>query len=572
MKDKEVTARLAAAEVLSGLYEAIADPSQFDGLLSAMDEFIDADPDGLEAGNADWKDMFRQHFSRVGQFLDTETLDDRETPIVFVDRQVVPSAVINRSLEILASNSLLDGLFGDDQRSLSGCLSTPADEKRLSDLFKANGDPAPVLVSFTLPHLETPVFVVAARSPILDIADQTGALVTIKVAKATWNPDLTPLLETAYGLTSAEIEVLEGLVELGAVTSVAEQRKRSVRTVRTQLTQIFSKLGLSSQTELALFLATLTQLMTKTREPSDIGREWSRNATEITRHMVKCGTETLAYLRYGDRLGTPVIIVHTTTPPEMTPEFRRACRDAGLNVFACHKPGAGGSSHRSSKDGPEELASSYLAVMDAEEIDTAIIAGHCSGGLYALEAAKQFPEKFESVILIDTGVPFKGRRELMTLPKSFRRTLLPARYIPEVLLVPHRIFAANFKRSKQGEARVVDYFFEDSPVDQTLTRLDRTYYEITRQIIEYSFADVERLVADVCRWASDWSDKLELSPQTRCVFVHGKENPMFRSTKITSFIDTRAGFDAVIAPEFSQLQVYQDPGTFIAAVRSLLDG
>jgi pimeloyl-ACP methyl ester carboxylesterase/DNA-binding CsgD family transcriptional regulator len=569
MQDRDILARLAAAEVLSGLYEAIADHTQFDSMLNAMDDFLDANPDELEAGNADWKRVFRQHFTRAGQFLETNEDNRRETPIVFVDRQVVPTAVINRRLDILAGNTLIEGLLGQDIVSLKDRFTTPADERRFFDLVRANAPSPAVLISFTLPHVPTPVFVVASQAPMLELAQQTGPLITIKVAKATWNSSLIPLLETAYDLTPAEIEVLKGLVELGAVSSIAEQRGRSIRTVRTQLTHIFAKLGLTSQTELALFLATLTQLMTKQKQPSDIAEAWlTPSFKEIEQCAVEHNGHVLSYIKYGDPNGTPVLLIHTTTPPDLIPEFRDACQASGVFVIAAHKPGSGGSSARDPKDGPKALADHYAAILDAENLDRAIVGGHCSGGVYALQFAKAHPDRCKALILLDTGVPYKTRSELMAMPKGLRRTFLPARYIPEILLVPHRIFAYNFKRSAAGEARVVDYFFDGDPVDKNLTQTDRRYYEITRRIIEYSFEDVDRLVSDVCHWARDWSALLSIADTHPVAFVHGHENQLFRTDKIEQYVNEAPNAQLFASNGMGQLHIYQNPGIFIQAVHA----
>lgn len=568
MQDRNLMAKEAATQVLSGLYEAIADHSQFDAMLEAVDDFLDANPDGLEARDADWREAFRQHFGRVGQFLDLDMEQERESPLVYVEKQVVPAAVITRKLDIVASNELFSGYVPASPPSIGAAFSSPADKRRLSELFKANGNTNPVLVSLSFPNVAAPVFVVAMKSPQLELSGQTGALVTIKIARATWNPGLVPLLETAYNLTQAEIEVLKGLVEYGSVNSVAVARGRSVRTVRTQLTSIFAKLGLTSQTELALFLATLSQLMTKKRRPSEIGLDWSHDEEkEIQRASVQTEGHTLAYVKYGEPNGTPVLLIHSTTPPEMTPNFRAICKQNNLRVIGVHKPGAGGSSPRSPDDGPKELAQCYRAVLEAESISETVVAGHCSGGLYALQFARAFPTLSKGIVLIDTGVPFKTRRELMALPKSLRRTFLPARYIPEILLVPHRIFAANFNRSAAGEARVVDYFFGDNPVDQYLTQTKRAYYEITRQIIAYSFEDVGRLVADVQRWASNWSDMLEAVKSKKLVFVHGEENRLFESDKIAQFSADQQMTQLLAADGCGQLQTYQRPQLFADAVK-----
>lgn len=564
-------AKIAAAQVLSGLYQAIADHTQVSMILRAMDDFIEVNPEGLERGEADWKAMFRDHFGRVSQFIDQAASDERESPIIHVDKQVVPSAVINRNYDLIASNALFDQMVDLNELRLSELFTTPKDKRRLESLLRANAETPPILVSFTLPDQSSPVFVVAMKSDLLDVSDRPGPFITLKVSKATWNPDIVPLLETAYNLTPAEIEVLESLVESGSITDVATARARSIRTVRTQLSNIFAKLGLSGQTELALFLATLAQLMTKEGQPSDVGKDWTSVSVGEVRHgKVAVPSGAASYIKYGDPNGTPILMIHSTTPPDMTPHFRRACDQAGLHIIAVHKPGASGYTGRDSRDGPTALAADYAAILDAEHIEQALVAGHCSGGLYALQFAKTYPKRCRGLILIDTGLPFTGRKELMALPKGLRRTFLPARYIPEVLLVPHRIFAANFKRSAEGEAAVVDYFFEDDPIDQMLTRTNRQYYEITRRIIEYSFEDVDRLVADVTRWAKDWSGLLRVVDTHRIHFIHGADNNLFAANKIERWVKTQSNASAEIAKGKGQLQLYQDPEIFTRAVSAVI--
>ena len=168
---------------------------------------------------------------------------------------------------------------------------------------------------------------------------------------------------------------------------------------------------------------------------------------------------------------------------------------------------------------------------------------------------------------MDTGVPFRSRRELLALPRSVRRTFLPARYFPEVLNVPHRIIAGNFRKSQSGEARVVDYFFDDSPADRSLTRTDRKYYEITRDIIAYSFEDIDRLVGDVCRWASDWSPLLEHVCELHdLTFLHGAENTMFKVDPILEFAQQQRSASVHVVENVGQLLAYVDPESFIECI------
>lgn len=569
MDARESQAKMAAADVLGGLYRAIADHSRFEALLTAMDDFLDSNPEDLESRDADWKKIFRTHFAQVGQYVQTQPADGRENPIVYVDRQPVPAAVLNRRLDLIAKNIHFEAINETSGENIAHTLISPSDRSRLDRLFVANGDTPAILLALSWPHHERQILAVAERASLKDVAGQAGPYITLRVAQAVWNDRLSPLLENAYGLTPAEISVLEALVDTGSVSKVADARQRSIRTVRTQLTHIFSKLEISSQMELALFLATLTQMMgAEQNEKPAVTTGSNALSLAVRQNTITHGGRTISYLTYGAEGGHPVLMLQSSTPPTQTTKFRSMCQREGLYMIIPFKPGSDQSDRRPAKHGPSELASDYQAILDAEGVKLATIAGHCSGGLYALEFSALYPNRSDGVVLVDTGVPFRGRRDLMALPRSLRRTFLPARYIPEILLVPHRIFAANFTRSSAGEAQVVDYFFADSDVDSVLTRTDRDYYEITKRIIAYSFEDVDRLVADVCRWAQDWSQLLRRNSQQSIVFLHGDCNNLFQMDRIEALASQSDNMKVVAGEGQGQLQLYQSPENFAKAVRA----
>lgn len=565
---------MAAADVLNGLYEAIADNSRFETLFQAMDDFLDADPKDLERQNSDWKHVFRTHFTRVSQYMETQPEDDHESPIVFADRQLVPTAVIGRSLKIVATNSSFDTLNMSGLESVGDSLPSPSVKRRLERLFTDNASKHPqILISLHPDETSRPIFVVAQRERLSQVASHAGPFVSLRVAKAVWNDNIAPLLESAYALTPAEIDVLSGLIETGSIAEVAARRGRSVRTVRTQMTHIFGKLDVSGQTELTLFLATLTQMMGKDRrlleEDNNGHAETPDDTTSVT---ISVSGRPLSYLTFGSPGGHPVLLLQPTTPPVHTPDFRELCRQNDLYILVPYKPGSAETAARPPSDGPAELVPDYKAILDHEGISVATVAGHCSGGLYALEFAGRHPDRTQGIVLVDTGAPFRGRRDLMALPKSLRRTFLPARYIPDVLLVPHRIIAANFRRSLSGEAKVVDYFFADSQVDVELVRTDRTYYDITKRIIAYSFEDIDRLVADVCRWAQDWSDQVRRVSSQRIAFVHGEQNTLFTLDRIVDLAETLSDARLLVGEAEAQLQLFQTPARFVEAVLWARDG
>ncbi|MEO1039602.1 MAG: hypothetical protein AAFX09_08650 [Pseudomonadota bacterium] len=78
------------------------------------------------------------------------------------------------------------------------------------------------------------------------------------VPECRWPSHLDRLLERGFGLTPAEVEIMRGVFEHSSIEALAEFRRRTVRTVRTQLSAIYAKTGLRSQADIVRFVAKLS--------------------------------------------------------------------------------------------------------------------------------------------------------------------------------------------------------------------------------------------------------------------------------------------------------------------------
>ena len=117
-----------------------------------------------------------------------------------------------------------------------------------------------------------------------------------------------------------------------------------------------------------------------------------------------------------------IILVHGLGGRTFT--FRKntdALADAGFNVYAIDLKGFGYSERLAKSDySHEKQAEILLEFMEKKQIKSAIVAGHSMGGRVALIAYDKQPQKFESIILIDSagleedGAPFPS--SILTQP------------------------------------------------------------------------------------------------------------------------------------------------------------
>ena len=561
-----------ALRVIANLYESVADGSPYEPMFFAMDDVIEqllSDHNSGETLDV-WSPIFEPHFKRAAHVFDIMSRSETKTPLNFVEKQRAPTAVVDATGRCIASNAGFEALLpGPWDDGIAPLFATPSDSARFFKMTRANTPDAQSILNLALPGTDQPRSFLAGSAGHLVHDKDAGQLLYLMMIQPRWSEKTGALLQQAFELTGAEIETMQNFVACGSVKGVAERRGRSIRTVRTQLSRVFAQMGISGQTELAFFLATLSGMEPISHTPIQRPNGTSLPSDKLITHQMNLRGHPVEVYEYGAPRGKPVLLLQSTHPPELTVAVRRALFHAGLRIIAPLKPGSGGSVAIKGKPGPEDMASFYAELLQKMNLGKVIVAGQASGGLYALAFADAHPARTHAVALIDTGLPFADRSEMMQLPTSIRRTMVPARYFPEVLYLPHKLVAANFRRSVRGEESVVDYFFADSPHDQDLTRTNRDAYDVTRRIISHSFEDTTRLVQDVTRWARDWTTEVsKVAHHHRLRFIHGQKNTMFHTEKIDRFVQNRADVD--ITPlAGGQLAIFEDPDAFSTALAEL---
>ncbi|MEO7760775.1 MAG: alpha/beta fold hydrolase [Casimicrobiaceae bacterium] len=82
--------------------------------------------------------------------------------------------------------------------------------------------------------------------------------------------------------------------------------------------------------------------------------------------------------------------------------------DAGWRAIAWDMPGYGESAMPGAEYTFSALAAGLRRLLDALAIERAIVVGHSMGGMVALEAYAQFPERFAGLVLACTSAAFGG--------------------------------------------------------------------------------------------------------------------------------------------------------------------
>ena len=521
-------------EFIDSVYRAIETPGHFEQILEAWDSVIaeaEQNHDNVESFRERSKRLFYKHFDHALHLFELY-LGSEQDPISLVNSQTTAALVSNIQGQVVAVNALATQITGLSIRDTIDEL--PFEGEGLSKLHQAlrdGFDGALIVRGFRTDTNKILIFVI--ESVFLRFGEQHAQrFLLMKTTETIWHPSMNTILSAAFKLTQTECQLIEALNAGQTLQTIAENRGRSLQTVRTQVNNILQKTNSHSREALLKSVTGLLHIIPDvvtpvTGAPSvDQSLDISDDNGTSRIYDLHDGRK-LEYVTLGAPLGRPVLLLMPTTPPIFPQKFIQNLHDHNISVIVPIKPGAKGSSDVPNNWGPDELGKDYFELMKARQYEQFAVAGHCSGGVYAMKFARRYPGNVTKLLLIDTGAPIQSLSQITKMPKAPKRTFFAARFSPQVLLVPHKMAATNFFRSREEADNLINYFYSENDADVRALRNSGTK-KYAYDMIAYSFENIGRLVNDIKIWAQDWSSELDFVAQDHDIFfLHGSENHQF---------------------------------------------
>ena len=218
--------------------------------------------------------------------------------------------------------------------------------------------------------------------------------------------------------------------------------------------------------------------------------------------------------------------------------------DQDFRVVGWDAPGYGDSLHfKEESPGVEQYAEAFVALLDALEIDKAVVVGHSLGGLIAACAAATYPQRFEKLILAACS---SGHA---TYEKEKRESILRMRL---------EAFASG-EVSAYAKARVKNVL-SPAPTPQAIAEA----IAIMSQIRQPGFPQATRMVS-----ASDifpFLSKIHLPTRVVC----GTEDQVTPPALNRKIADSVSGADFIPVKGAGHWIFLEYPDAFNAAVRGFV--
>ena len=406
--------------------------------------------------------------------------------------------------------------------------------------------------------------------------DSESYCLLIQAVNIRWPSHMTPLLRKTFNLTDSEIAIFKLLSEGLSVTDAASQRNTSVATVRTQIRQIYTKTGTTSQLQfirMAVSLAALT-FDDETRGESS-SHDGSKDLIqpcyprEEHWHLLKLPDgRKLDYAVFGDLTGTPCLFFHNELLGDIWPEqLTRYAVSQELKIILPARPYYRRSSeYPKGVNHPEQTAQDFLALLDHLKIDKVRVLSQTLGGMFALQFATMFDERVHSLCTLSPMLPFSTNEQRSNMPPLHRLVSSFISKAPWMMEFLARTGIAFYL--KDGPEAFLRRTFSSAPVDKKT--LDNPYHMKTLiRGLEFGIHNSHKpYLAGFKHVVTNAAEQMKTLKVPMTVII-GDADKNTRQDRAASLINDGVKINIVLAKDGGELLIFTHPELIIDTVLSV---
>lgn len=553
------------SEIIERIYDVAVDPVRYEAMLDSWERRLSLlrhQADEAAALPLDRDIQIEAHIDRAGIFLQRlldlqadagrSPLDlDAKAAFLIDGRMKIENVndAAHRTLSI-SSGDTLDRLplCPEDLESLSAAVRKQASVKAAE----------PFLLRFNSTHSGRPIVFHVSQSPG---KGQTGGPVLVRTTELGWPKHLSSVLNTAFHLTPAEIEVVRALAEGSSLREIAEVRHRSLTTVRTQIGSILSKTETHSQAELVRLTLGLMDVIGKVDEAPGA----SPHGAEVTfipfRSCKLPDGRRADWIEFGDPRGQPCVFLPMDYGLIRWPrQAELAARARGIRVIAPVRAGYGHSSSlpASVEDYTDAIARDLSAVLDHIGIKRAAFIAMGADLRFAMRLALNEPQRVTGILGCSAALPVMSARQYERMGKWHRFILANARYAPRIL--PFLVRSGFALAMSIGKERFFQSVNASSPADL------RTFSDPAIRAAILTGSDIclgsqhsahEAFARECIDSETSWADLVRRCP-VRVRLLQGAEDPQTPAETVRELMLEFTELDIEIVENAGQLLFFQE--------------
>lgn len=495
-------------------------------------------------------------------FKDITTKDELADHLVEDGR---PSLIISTEKIVIGSNPSGRALFGVvDGDSINKCINLSQDKEHFLDLLRkakvSNSETDYEIRQFA--SCCTPSransHLVGVRVVMPSYGD--SGLLLINGMEIIISKDKRESLQSSFGLTAAEMDVIDLLLAGHGQKAIAEIRDSREDTVKKQIRSIKDKTSSKTTIALVCLIASFSQLKSADVQTSkrSITNQADQTYSMPSQHKtINVKGHRVEYCVYGAAKLRPILMVHSSMGGVvLPPSFAIHMNKRGYKIIVPMRPGYGLSDPLKGNFSIEKVAELMRDFANALNLENYMVAGCALGYCYAVALAALEPKRIKGIIGIAGYLPLEPKQFSEVMPAFQRAVFKTAGGKPSLgkflvlggyrLLLQcgaHTLFQKLFRNSKEDLLVCND--------SDALGLLSLGTKIATAQ-------GLEAFLKDCSLALYDWRYILDKTKQPMCLFM-GTDDSIFQPKMVADFCDVYPHIELNIIENTGQLMMYAKP-------------
>jgi DNA-binding NarL/FixJ family response regulator/pimeloyl-ACP methyl ester carboxylesterase len=459
--------------VLDRVYDVALDPSRLPELLSAWQSYLASDPSGNFSRAKEFNDPdLDSHLKRATAFLDRfEQAQGRDPGGSVLDAFARTAGFLGDGGDCLKGvNVAAERAFGLDATNarLSDLPFDQAEIETLAEAMRRAATGRQVTAAMLRVHsCRSGSPVILRVSPVA--GDGARPLAMVLSTEMVWHQEFAETVRDAFGLTQAEVEVVEAVTEGRPLKDVAEARGRSLETVKTQMKSILAKTETHSQSELVRVILGLMDLMTHPERTSGANLPYAGRLRPVAlQDMRTSDGRLLEWIEFGSPTGSPLLVMPQVFMLARWPAAAEAeARDRNIRVIVPIRAGYGRSAPLPrNQDYTQGTTSDYVAVLNHLGVNSCAVLAFGAELRHALSISMRGGVRINGVVTVAPQLPVRRNEELDKIGKWHRLVKVNALFAPKFLAF---LIRAGFSFARQvGKETFFRMVGDGSPADTAL--------------------------------------------------------------------------------------------------------
>lgn len=558
-------------KLIESIYNVTIDPQKYDGFLKLWeDEFLNVPNDQavkitekINSKSEIVSDAIENHFFRAFAILELMDGNQKSHTIKqIVEADPLPTFILSKNKNILLSNDAVTNLLNISQGDKLSALNITADDLTIIDkniLGIENIEQDKVLAIIHIQNTDSDTPLLFALSKLHDANSDTDFL-RFSGMHTIWNDHIGSIIQNTFNLSDMELDIAKKLVSGKKLAEIAQEKQRSIFTIRTQNKSLFRKTNLKSQSELIRLFALLQNMdYQEKQDVLPLSDQYNPQAMRIKRknYLTRPNGRKLYYEIYGAAHGEPVLFMHGGISGTQLPQnVIDVLIEKNIKLISPHRAGFGHSDVNPAADKVSHLVDDVLALFEKENIQNCKIVGHLVGAFYAYYIASKLSDRITKLLIIGGAAPFSSIHQINALKPRQRIITYTAKYAPQLL--PFLLKSAVAQITQYGAEGFMKALFKDIEPDYAFCKSPETR-DIIMNGLQSSFGQGVESVVNDAHYIFDgkWDQIVDDCTMPIDMF-HGAEDPAVPIDQVEEFLDNHKNINLNIL-DGGQMILFQYP-------------